>query len=122
VSRTPPAGVPTHITEDVTGVGRVPFHSDGEAQIYRDVRDLRKSQRAAFERIGRIEVTSARTEGKVDTLLAMQRTKAPSEGGVAKALLADKLKSGAQWRGWALKISAGVILALFGAYIHGWRP
>jgi hypothetical protein len=117
VSRTPAPGVPKYVAEEVTGVGQVPFRSDGEAQIYRDVRDLRKSHRGLVDRVGGIEVTAARTEGKVDTLLALQRTKSPSSDPVTKALLADNLKRGAQWRGWLLKVSAGILIALAGAYI-----
>lgn len=120
MSRAPtqPSGVPHAVEEDVTGVGRVPFRSDGEAQIYRDVRDLRKSHRALVIEVSGIKTGQARTEGKVDTLIAMQsRSKSPSNG-VATALLADKLKTGAAWRGWVLRISAGIIIAAAGAYIH----
>lgn len=118
MSRTPAPGVPTPITEDVTGVGRVPFHSDGEAQIYRDVRDLRKQVRGFGDRLGRVETTAARTEGKVDTLLALQRTKAPSSDPVAKMLLTDKLDESKVRRQWWLKVGGGVLLAIVGAGIH----
>lgn len=121
MSRTPAPGVPTPITEDVTGVGRVPFHSDGEAQIYRDVRDLRKQVRGFGDRLGRVEVGVGEIRGGMTTLLAMQRTKAPSSDPVAKALLADKLDEGRVRRRWwlsagktVLKVIGGVLLVLLG--------
>ena len=99
----------------MTGVGKVPFRSDGEHQIYQDVRDLRKSHRALVTKVDGLATGQARTEGMVSTLLQLQRSKTPSQEGrtAAKEVLADqalaeKAERSKFIRAAALKILGGV--------------
>lgn len=121
------AGIPHAVEEDVTGVGIVPFRSDGEAQIYRDVRDLRKSHRGLVAKVDGLAMGQARTEGMVSTLLQLQRTKSPSQEARAatKEVLADRVLAGEQltkrfWHSIGVKVAGVIMAAIAGGLMHRW--
>lgn len=91
----------------------VPSTVHSEPWLFRALRELKEIVTGQGEAIAEIR-------GKVDTLASfVPRPKSPS-GDVTKTLLAERLKAGADWRRWGLRISAGVIVGGFGALLHWW--
>ena len=116
--RQPPKSSPLGVVtqqwhNEDTGVHTEPWLFRALKDLKNDIGQVVTKQTSQGEDIAEIR-------GKVDILANFIPCPKSSTDGLAKTLLVDKLRAGADWRRWALRITGGALIAVAGGLVKWW--